>query len=250
MRKDNRGREKKDVPLCEIKDMYLMGDSVLKISKHFSVSRDTIHRRLSEMGIEQRTKSQAAYNRMSKLTEDERKKITSNANLSVTGKKLNSSIHKKRALTLQEKPYEHYIGIGEVEFKNLLDLNGIDYVWQKAESIYSIDFMIGNVAVELRKARNDRGYTGIKKGRTKFLRENGIITFFVSFEDVDCLRSQFKNIIQYVNDLKTNGISDDYFATFSCLWSSKVVLRNSKGQFYSEEIPLNLKSSYKTIKFQ
>ena len=69
----NKGRKEIDLPIETIISMYEQGDSILKLSKLFGVSRDTIFSRLEKFGVTRRNQSEAAFLRMFKLTEDERK---------------------------------------------------------------------------------------------------------------------------------------------------------------------------------
>lgn len=239
-----KGRNKKELPIDEIVNLYNSGSSVLSLSKTFGVSRDTIHKRLAERNVKQRNQSEASLLRMSKLTDEEKAKITDKANKTVRGVKLSSSVHQKRALTLQNNPYEHYIGYGELEFKNRLDGGSIEYVWQKAVEIYSLDFMIMGVAVELRCNAKDRGYIGRAKGRIARLKELGINTVYVCFQDVKSLMLSFDDILTAVNEASKNN-DPSFYHVFSCEWRIKDVYRNKKGQYKSNSIdPVLLKRNH------
>lgn len=64
---------KKELPIVEIAQRYLRGESELSLSKAFGVNRLSITRRLIEVGIARRNQSAAMLVRMSKMTPAQRK---------------------------------------------------------------------------------------------------------------------------------------------------------------------------------
>lgn len=216
-----------------IVDMYKNGYSELEVSKHFGISRALVRSRLIEHGVQPRSQSEASMLSASRVSFEDRKKRIFAANMAVSGCTQTIESRIKRAKFLEDNAYEFMTGHGELELKSVFEKMGIDFVWQKAEHKYSLDFRIGDVALELKSGDGNRGYTDVKNGRIKYLKEElGISTIYVVFDSVDSLLSSVNYILEKVNNCAI-GIGE--YWVISCRKDMFNRKRNNLGQFYVEK---------------
>ena len=181
----------KQLPDQEIVTLYESGMSELALSNKFNVSRGAIRNRLRNSGTHIRGQSEACFVSQGQMTFEQRQNRTRAANNALRGAKQCIQGRRKRAINLESAGYENMIGIGEKEFKDLLEDRSIDFTWQKSCDIYSIDFAIGNVAVELKHGSATNATSDIKRGRIKYLRECGYTTIYIAFKGIDSLVQSF-----------------------------------------------------------
>lgn len=222
---------RKDLPVQEIIDMYNNGISELAISQKLNVSRCAVRQRLNENNVEIRTPSEASFVSAKQFTPEQRKARAKKANDTLKGVKQPISSRIKRAKYIERNTMENIIGFGEIEFKNELERKSIAHIWQKAFHIYSLDFLIGNVAVELKGGSGGRGTPDIKNGRIKFLKDKGISTLYVALENTDALIQSFDNIINLVNEMNKNPIPEGEYRVICCRFDRFRKIRNSLGRF-------------------
>lgn len=248
---DNRGTPKNAKQLpddCIIAD-YESGISELELSKKYGVSRNAIRYRLLKSGIQIRNQSQANIVSMGRMTIEQRKNRAKSANNALRGAKQPIEGKVKRAINIESAPYENMIGIGEEEFYELLTEHGISFTWQKAIEIYSLDFAIGNVAVELRSGGASNGRDGVTRGRIKYLRERGIISLYVSFQTVADLIGNFDYIISNVNKLNRNPSPIGKYWVIRSRFDKFSRIRNDLGQFACVPTPPKLFASCREINY-
>jgi transposase len=124
---------------------YLDGISEQAIARQFGVSRNCIRTAIERCGITPRSRKEANSLRMSKLTKEEKKKLTKNANEKVRNGGFNRQTHLKGAITKQSTGSK--IGVYESCFAQWVrELNPVQ---QLAINVYNIDIAVGNLAVEI-----------------------------------------------------------------------------------------------------
>lgn len=224
----------KQLPDQEIITLYESGMSELALANKFNVSRGAIRNRLRNSGTHIRGQSEANIVSMANMTFKERQNRTRSANNALRGAKQSVEGRKKRAVNLESAGYENMIGIGEKEFKDMLENNPIDFTWQKSCDIYSIDFAVGNVAVELKKSSVATSVSrDVKRGRVKHLRESGYITIYVVFCSIESLIQSFDYIISVINQASRNPPSLSEYWVVRCNFKRCTRIRNNLGQFAS-----------------
>lgn len=224
----------KKLPDKEIIALYKGGMSELALANKFNVSRGAIRNRLRDSGTHIRGQSEACALSLGQMTFKERQNRTRSANNALRGTEQCVEGRRKRAVNLESVGYEKMIGIGEKEFKDMLESNSIDFTWQKSCDIYSIDFAIGNIAVELKKSSIVTNVTGDKKrGRIKNLRESGYTTIYVVFCSVESLIQSFDYIISIVNKASSNPPALGEYWVVRCHFNEVTRFRNDLGQFAS-----------------
>src|SRR5690625_14678 len=152
------------------------GMSVKAIADHVGKSRGYVVESLKSIGITPRNRSEAMYHRMANTDPIERKRLVKAANIAASGPRKESdlkTIAKGRQATMSKQ------GIGERAFQKLLDLRDVLYVPEKAVGRYNIDFVIGNLAVEV--YRSYANPTGIIRNMEKIehLRNIGMSALYI-----------------------------------------------------------------------
>ena len=211
--------------------LYESGISEFELSKRFNISRGAIRNRLLNGGVHIRGQSEANIVSMRKMTSEQRKQRAKAANIALRGRKQNVDGRRKRANGILFQPYENMTGIGEKEFKDLLEQSGVDFVWQKPFDVYNIDFAIGNVAVELKCGSATNATSDKKRGRIKQLRESGIISLYIVFKTIEDLTANFDYIISNVNILNSNPSPIGKYWVIRSRFDNFTRLRNEFGQF-------------------
>lgn len=224
----------KQLPNQEIISLYESGMSELALAQKFNVSRGAIRNRLRDSGTHIRGQSEANVVSMGQMTLEERQNRTRSANNALRGAKQCVEGRRKRAFNLESSAYENMTGIGEKEFKDMLESNSIDFTWQKSCDIYSIDFAIGSVAVELKKNAKFTSVTSdVKRGRIKYLRESGYTTVYIVFCSIESLIQSFDYIISIVNKASSNPPALGEYWVIRCHFNEVTRIRNDLGQFAS-----------------
>lgn len=226
------GHEIKQLPDDLIISQYQSGISELELSKRFNIDRGTIRRRLIKNGVKIRNQSEANIVSMSTMTFEQRQNRTKSANNALRGSKQSIEGRIKRSIGIENTcGYENMIGIGEKEFAELLTERGINFTRQKSVNIYSIDFAIGNVAVEL-KSGSIGGHRKDKfSGRIKNLRESGYISLYICAKSIDALVLNIDYIISNINRLNINPSSIGEYWVIRCRIDNFARRRNELGQF-------------------
>jgi hypothetical protein len=233
---------RKNVPVDEIVAKYISGDSELSISKEFKIARGTVRKCLIDSGTEIRNGSEANFIRMSRLSIEDRKNLTRSANDAVRGIPEPRCRKIKRAINAENGICEVIVGKGEYEFREALTSLGIEFVWQKSAEVYSIDFAINGIAVELKSGKS--GNTGIKadiaRNRVKNLANLGWRTLYVTFDSVESLVAGVKDIIANVNILNSNPSPISQYRVIHCRFNTFSRFRDDKGRFHCVSTPPEL----------
>ncbi len=230
------GKHIKQLPNNLIKTMireYIDGANVVTLAKKYNLGRGIVRRRLKQQGIKIRTQSEASVVAMSNLTPEQRKKRVQSANNALRGAKQPRGRRRKRANGVETITYKHMIGLGEKEFTEFLTNKRIKFTWQKAVDIYNIDFLIGNVAVELRK--NISNATGdVKRGRVEKLRKCGYISLYVRFKTIEELIGCMDYVITKVDQLNRYPSPLGQYWVIVSRTKRFSRTRNNKGQIVCE----------------
>lgn len=182
---------------------YKKGASILSLSKIYGVDRNTIKSRFVEKNVPVRSSSDAADIRMKKLTELERKKLTSNANKRMKGYKMSLKSRIKNSETRQ-KNITH-IGYGENEIFEWCQKKGLTLIPQYSIGCYNIDLAIKKFAVEIKINTCLPHHHRLDSKKIKYLLNLGwnVIYIFVSNKSFIC-ESQADQICSFFNFIRSN----------------------------------------------
>ena len=244
MPSNRNGRKKIELPVKEMIAMYESGSSEQAVALHFGVSRDAVRNRFMLNGIKIRNQSEAGYLSASQATVEQRKSRALSANIAVRGSKAKLESRIIRAEFLENNAYEHITGKGEIELKDKLESLNIKHTWQKALGKFSLDFAIGNVALELKSGTHYRGDKDKKNGRIKHLKENGFTTIYLLFENVSDIIDNVDYILDQVKYENLNPCGENEYKIIIFQYERFDRFRNSKGQFDAiEKEPVLLKKT-------
>lgn len=235
---------RKQLPIDELIAKYATGQSELALSKEYQCSRDVIRRRLIEGGADIRNGSQANLIRMARLTVDERKQLTKSANNAIRGVPEPKSRKRKRAINTELGIAQYVIGHGEEEFSERLNELGIQHVRQKAVDVYSLDFAINGIAVELKAGKCLRGVKAdVARNRVKNLADLNWRCLYIVFETVEALIASAEQIIAHIDVL--NGLPSpvSQYRVINCRFDTFATLRNERGCFYCVSTPPQLRTT-------
>lgn len=235
---------RKELPIDELVAKYASGASELALSKEYKCSRDVIRRHLIEGSADIRNGSQANFIRMSRLTVDERKQLAKAANDAVRGMPEPKSRKRKRAINTELGIAQYVVGHGEKQFSQRLDELGIQHIRQKAVDVYSLDFAINGVAVELKTGNCLRGVKAdVARNKVKNLADLNWRCLYVVFETVEALIASAEQIIANVDIL--NGLPSpvSQYRVINCRFDVFTTLRDERGCFYCVATPPQLRTT-------
>lgn len=221
----------KDIDIEKLKEAYIRGDSVLKMSKDFGVGRDVITRRLKKLGYKIRSGSEANLIRFKNSTAAYRQEITKKAHEKVRGQKRSDSTRinaaKSREATANQclKLYSH-LGRGEIELFTELSNKGLNPISQKAFNFYNIDLFIEpNIFIELSCDTDPLKSQCVRKrqkvafvDKVKKLADNNAVIVEINFIDIKCLVGNFDNIIAFFNSIRCNPPTSSKHFMLSCYY--------------------------------
>jgi hypothetical protein len=226
-----RKQEQIKLPNAIIISEYESGFSELELSSKYGVSRNVIRKRLSDAGIYIRNQSEANIISASRTGFDKRQDRCKAANAAVRGKKRPIISRQKRAITVESGNGKVSVGKGEYAFKDLIIERGIDFIWQKAADIYSIDFAIGNVAVELKGTPSFFGNPEYGLRRIEKLSEIGYRCVFILLDSDADIIANIDNIIGGVDFVSRHPSPLGKYWVIRSRIDSFTRTRNEKGQF-------------------
>lgn len=242
--------QKLDLPVEQVCSMYQDGKSENAIANHFGVSRNVIRKRITEAGISPRTQSEAEKLKWAQMGEQARANQVKHAHNAVRGMTKSESAKEAMALTRELVKYDHLIGIGEVEFSDLLNDRGIDHVHQKAIKFYNVDFAIGKVAVEFTA---DCGrYTAFNPKeikRAKHLLECGYHVVAVEFDCIESMINCADYIISQIEIANSLDASISEYWVIRCRRKDYAISTNDLGQFTSKPAPVEFVTTRSVIDF-
>lgn len=132
----------------EMVQLYTEGESVLALSKRYSVGRKTISDHIERVGLQLRNASTANHIRMSRLSKQERLQLTQAAHNAVRGS--TRAVEHKRTIAGTRQIRETHKGFCEDELSDALRRAGLDITPQLRFDFYNVDIVVGGrIAVEI-----------------------------------------------------------------------------------------------------
>lgn len=243
------GKYSKELPDELIIAEYEAGISELELSKCYNATRSSIRARLVNSGVKIRGQSQANIVSMAQMTFEQRQQRAKSANNALRGAKQSRDGRIKRSVGLESSTYEQMVGFGEKEFTEYLTQRAINFTWQKSVNIYSIDFVIGHVAVEFKSGAATLGSRDVARNRIKDIFEAGYTTLYISFRTVDDLVANFDYIITNINVLNRNPPSAGKYWVIRSRIDNFTRCRNELGQFTCVPSPPKLFTSCREFNY-
>lgn len=245
-----KGRNAILLPSDEIISMYDGGKSENFIAKHFNVSRNVIRRYLVSNNANIRTQSQAEKLKWSQMTDEQRANQLKSAHSAAKGRTRTTIEKIKMALSREQSLAEHHIGIGEPEFREFLDKQGVNYIYQKAVDGYNIDFAIGNVAVEITSFTGRyRAGNPIQQKRIEHLFKRGYIVIAVEIDCAETLVHFAGEILANINATNRLNSTTRQYRVIRCRKQSHSVIRDKLGKFTSIPSPVQFFREWKSVDF-
>jgi very-short-patch-repair endonuclease len=137
------------LPEAEIVGAYEAGESEQSIANRYGVMRAVVRRHLKEAGVHLRTSAEANALRMSRLTSEEKVRLTEAAHDAVRGKSPSGRSLELAAQRREQNPWHALQSDGERLFDQWLHGRGLRFTPQKAIGPYNVDFAVSSVAVEI-----------------------------------------------------------------------------------------------------
>lgn len=234
-----------NIDIEKLKQLYIAGYSVLKMSNEFGVSRNVIVNRLKEIGYKIRNGSEANILRFANTTKEYRMQITEKAHNAIRGskrsaaKKINSAISREKTANKSLKTYP-FIGVGEIEVFNALVSNNLNPIAQKAFYIYNVDIFINpNIFIEVScdpyplksQCFRKRSFREFRKKVENITNNKGIVVE-INFIDLPCLSYFLQDIISFLKSISTNPPSTCKYFVISCYYELGAQKRDfNKGTF-------------------
>lgn len=219
----------------KLKQAYMRGDSVLKMSRDFGVARNVITRHFKELGYHIRTGSEANLIRFANSSKEYRMQITKKAHDAVRGVKRSFT---KGCLAAQSREklankclelYSH-CGVGEIDiFKALVDKK-FNPIAQKAMEIYNVDIFIKpNIFIEVSCDPHPLKSQCVRKRCTanfvekaKKITQNKGILIEINFVNVNVLRLFLNDIITFIQGLRFNPPLTSKHFVVACYYKNLV----------------------------
>lgn len=207
IRKTSQGRASANaittLPEKDICDKYISGNSENSLAGDFGVSRTVIRRILTKNKIHIRSQSESEKMKWSRMSEDQRRNQVKNCHALSIGRIKEDKEKHNMALARERLLIGHYIGVGEIEFKEKLELEKIPFVFQKAVLGYNLDFLIYGVDVELTSFTGKNAHHKIKpKTRAvNIFKDKGFNTLAIEIRTDQDMIDNFDFIIDTIKEL-------------------------------------------------
>lgn len=200
------------IPEIDVIILYKSGVSENSISKEYKVSRNVIRRILNSNNVYRRNQSESEKMKWSFMNNEERINQYKSAHDACKGRVRTQDELNKMAISRELNFAEHFVGIGEIEFKEYLIKNNIDFSYQKACMSYNMDFLINNVCLELTSCigRNIKSNEYTKR-RAREIYSKGYKTLYVEFVNIEKLILNLDLIIQTINKIKKDDFKDSHY---------------------------------------
>ena len=231
------GLNKIDLPIHDIKTMYENGISENAIAKHYGVNRGTIRKHLLK-AVKLRTQSEAEKLKWAQMTDEQRANQVEAAHKACAGRVRSLQELKTAAITNQNKFADSRIGIGELEFCQFLLKRGVDFHYQYAIDTYNLDFLIGNVAVELTADRSRTLKNGKHIKRVKHLIERNMNVVYIWMNHIDALMANADNIIADINSINWAKPIASQYRVIRCRRQDYAIIKNERNQFTRIDAPV------------
>lgn len=207
--RDARGKFKDYIlPVNQIVNMYISGQSEKQIAKIFNVGRGVIRHRLLQNNISIRNQSERIKIVWEKMSGSQRKSQTDAAHISAKGRIVSWETKCKHAKTVEKNPsnFSHH----EIELQKMLSKRGIKTTHQKAIGAYNCDLAAHPVAVEIHGGGwHSIGRHAIRfKERTRYLLKSGWFVYIIpvseSFPLTDTVADYLASYIKRIRRTKSN----------------------------------------------
>lgn len=190
----------------EIARLFEEGMSVLAISREIGRSRGYVTKRLSILNIGTRGCSEANTIRMGRMPPAERAILTHKARETHLRKLCDGGVDSGHIS----------IGVGEVEFADALRRRGVEFQSQVMLAPYSLDFVVGNIAVEIKSGPVSTGSTALKPERLEKIFESGKRVVLIGHTGLDVFISCLPHIITTLERLNSNPPSAGKYWVIRC----------------------------------
>lgn len=173
------GRFTKDfrisLPIEDIAERYVDGETEQRLALEFGVSRTAIRRRLIHAGVHIRGNREATLLCWKNMSAEQRRRQVRAAHLAVTGRKMSFKERCRRAKSHESNPFGRFFSPLEARMAEMLLARGIKLTQQKAIGPYNVDIAAFPVAVEMEGGgwhRYGRHKTRFPE-RTKYILNSG-----------------------------------------------------------------------------
>lgn len=172
------------VDLDDLTQRHAAGQSVKSMADHFRVSRPVIVRRLTELGLPIRGRSEAMFIRMAEATPEEREALAAAAHAASRrglGPEFRTVSRPVAALATADQR-ERTLSVmqpDELLIADAMAHAGLAFRPQVAVGKYNLDFALGTVAVEVHSAAVNPARHPRLHGRTVELMERGWSVLYV-----------------------------------------------------------------------
>ncbi len=208
---------------------YVSGMSELAVSKKYGIERNTIRAHLLRNGIKPRNGSEANIIRMSRLSIDDRKKLTDKAHIAVRGTK--NSIEHGRKIAKSREIGKNNLGFCEEFLAQIFADNGIKCIHQAAIETYNIDILVGSIAVELRCETNNPLNRTQQRKKIEYLLDAGYHVFYILFKRKRAIELCTENIISDIRIIQNLPPVTAQYRVVWCGIERCSRIRNDRGQF-------------------
>ena len=162
----------------ELLTMYESGMWKNEIAEEIGLSEGAVGKYLAKLGISiAENRSKAMKNRLERMTQEERDALSEAAHDAVRGSKRSWKDLTKRAKGLERVGKTR--GKAESDLFEIFKSRGIKAIPQKAVGKYNIDFVIGNIAVEVTGRNRKLGRHAVYKERIKYILDSGFSLVYV-----------------------------------------------------------------------
>ena len=182
--------------LEKVLELYNKGIGVAGIAKRLGYSRMYMTGFFKRNGIEQRNRKEQQIERMKNTTKEEIDRLVYNAHLAAKGRNISFNELAERAKTRYNNQVFHNSKY-EVQFSNYLHNKNISFERQFPCGAYNLDFLIGNIAVEIFGGQwhNFGKHAARFSERTKYILDSGYFLICVFIEKGDDFQTIVDNQI-------------------------------------------------------
>jgi hypothetical protein len=239
-----------DLPEQEIIKMFLSGSSVKYLARQFNISRDPIKRILIKNNVSVRNRSEGMFVRMAQASPEERKKLTDDAHKASRNRTVGSRRKSAMlsAINAEKKmvPRGSCFGTGENEIANFLRERGYNVIQQKALDIYSIDMVIGSIAVEVRLGSYNWSDPKVI-ARFKHIIESGYKVIVISFSEESIVADSLNDIVTHLDFINSNPAPVGQYWVIRCGLQLPPIYRDDLGRFAGVDAPKKLVTSIREV---
>ena len=219
---------------ADILALYNSGTGVAGIADQLGFTRGHMIRFFKKYNIPMRSRRDQQIERMKNATEEQIKFLTKNAHLASKGRKHTFEEKCKRARTryanqsFQDSKYEALLSGA---FRD----NGIDFVREYPVGPYNLDFLVGNIAVEIFGGHfhSSGHHNAIFHERTKYILNSGFSIIF-AFANRDSFESVIANKIMILLNIFRSDEAG--IAKYRVIWGTPD--RLTGGSAYDDNFPL------------